>query len=256
MENNNTRRALRLPEFWVTDPVAWFAHVEAHFELENLTSQQHRYFNVVKSLSQDSLRLIKDVLANPHPHTPYDILKDRLLNNHSLTDFQKIKMGELGLQQKPSELLAHLVELTPADEMESKYLIFLFIQRLPKILRMQLGDDLDLDLRDISERADRLWSIHAHDMASSVAAVSAAAPADEECDQAGEPVAAVAPFHKKKQQYQQAGRRGNGAKGGNAATPAAVTGNAERKASGLCRFHWKYGEEARICTKPCTWTGN
>jgi hypothetical protein len=42
MENNNTRRALRLPEFWVTDPVAWFAHVEAHFELENLTSQQHR----------------------------------------------------------------------------------------------------------------------------------------------------------------------------------------------------------------------
>ena len=175
MENN--RRALRLPEFWVADPVAWFAHVEAHFELENLTSQQHRYFNVVKSLSQDSLRLIKDILANPHPTTPYDILKDRLLNNHSLTDFQKIerqfKMGELGPQQKPSELLAHLVELAPADELDSKYLIFLFIQRLPKILRMQLGDDLDLDLRDILERADRLWSIHAHDMASSVAAVAA-----------------------------------------------------------------------------------
>jgi hypothetical protein len=135
MENNN-RRALRLPEFWVTDSVAWFAHVEAHFELENLTSQQHRYFNVVKSLSQDSLRLIKDILANPHPTTPNDILKDRLLNNHSLTDFQKIerqfKMGELGPQQKPSELLAHLVELTPANELESKYLIFLFIRGFPR----------------------------------------------------------------------------------------------------------------------------
>jgi hypothetical protein len=69
MENNN-RRALCLPEFWVADPVAWFTHVEAHFELENLVSQQHRYFNVVKSLSQDSLRLIKDILANPHPTTP------------------------------------------------------------------------------------------------------------------------------------------------------------------------------------------
>ncbi len=86
--------------------------------------------------------------------------------------------------------------------------------------------------------------------------MSAAAPADEECGQASEPVAAVAPTQKKKQQYQQAGRRGNGAKGGNAATPAAVTGNAERKASGLCRAHWKYGEEARICYKPCTWMGN
>jgi hypothetical protein len=204
---------------------------------------------VVKSLSQDSLRLIKDILANPHPTTPYDILKDRLLNNHSLTDFQKIerqfKMGELGPQQKPSELLAHLVELAPADELESKYLIFLFIQRLPKILRMQLGDDLDLDLRDISETADRLWSIHAHDMASSVAAVAAAEPADEESGQTGE-----------KKQFQQAGHRGNGAKGGSAAAPAAITGKAERLASGLCRYHWKFGEEARICMKPCSWQGN
>ncbi len=120
-------------------------------------SRTHRYFNVIKALSQDSLRLIKDILANPHPTTPYEVLKDRILNKHSLTDFQKIerqfKIGELGPQQKLSELLAHLVELTPADELESKYLIFLFIQRLPKILQMQLGDDLDLDLRDISERA-------------------------------------------------------------------------------------------------------
>ncbi len=94
---------------------------------------------MVKSLTQDSLHLIKDILANPHPTKPYDILKDTLLNNHSLTDFQKIerqfKIGELGPQQKPSELLAHLVELTSADVLESKYLIFLFIQRLPKILR-------------------------------------------------------------------------------------------------------------------------
>ena len=249
MENN--RKSLRLPEFWVTDPVAWFAHVEAHFELENLESQQHRYFNVIKALSQDSLRLIKDIIASPHPTTPYEVLKDRLLNNHSLSDFQKIerqfKMGELGAQQRPSELLAHLVELTPADEMESKYLIFLFIQRLPKILRMQLGDDLDLDLRDISEKADRLWSIHAHDMAASVAAVAAAVPADRESDQAGEPVAAIAPFKKKKrdQVYGQKVHRGG--------KPTTAT---DRRSSGLCFFHWKWGEEAYSCAKPCSWQGN
>jgi hypothetical protein len=148
------------------------------------------------------------------------------------------------------------VELTPADELESKYVTFLFIQRLPKILRMLLGDDLDLDLLDISERADRLWSIHTHGMASSVAAVAAAEPADEETGQAGEPVTAVASFHKKKQQFQQASRRGNGAKSGNASAPDAVTSKAERLASGLCRYHWKFGEEACICMKPCSWQGN
>ncbi len=93
-------------------------------------------------------------------------------------------------------------------------------------------------------------------MASSVAAVTAAEPGDEESGQTGEPVAAVAPFYKKKQQSQQASRRSNGTKGGNTAAPPAVTGKAERLASSLCRFHWKYGEDARICTKPCSWQGN
>ena len=31
---NTSRKSLRLPKFWVGDPIAWFAHVEAHFELE------------------------------------------------------------------------------------------------------------------------------------------------------------------------------------------------------------------------------
>jgi hypothetical protein len=50
--------------------------------------------------------------------------------------------------------------------------------------------------------------------------------ADGESGQAGQPVAAVAPFHKKKQQYQHTSRRGNGAKSGNATAPAAVTAKA------------------------------
>jgi hypothetical protein len=238
MENSN-RKSLRLPEFWVADPVAWFAHVEAHFELENLESQQHRYFNVIKALGQDTLRLIKNVIASPHPTTPYDVLKDKLLTNHTLSDFQKIerqfRMGELGPQQKPSELLAHLVELTPVDEMESKYLVFLFIQRLPKILRMQLGDDLDLDLQDIAERADRLWSIHAHDMAASVAAVAASAPREEECGQAGVPVAAVAPLPKRKQDQRTSRPSGKHA-----------------AAAGLCWVHRKHGAAAYRCDMPAT----
>jgi hypothetical protein len=71
--------------------------------------------------------------------------------------------------------------------------------------------------------------------------------------QAGEPVAAVTPFHKKKQQSQHTNHRGNGAECGNAATPAAVTAKAEMLVSGLCCFHWKYGEDARLCAKPCSW---
>jgi hypothetical protein len=113
--------------------------------------------NVIKALSQDSLCLIKDIIANPHPTTPYEILKDMLLNNNSLTNSRTSRVSSRWERSGPSRSLQSCwptPELTPADELESKYLIFLFIQRLPKILRMQLGDDLDHDLRDISERAE------------------------------------------------------------------------------------------------------
>ncbi len=62
-------KSLHLQEFWVMDPIAWFEHVEAHLELENLDSQQHRYINVIMALSQDSFCLIKDIIAILHPST-------------------------------------------------------------------------------------------------------------------------------------------------------------------------------------------
>jgi hypothetical protein len=42
-------------------------------------------------------------------------------------------------------------------------------------------------------------------------------------------------------------RPNNGHKGGNAASAS------DRKVSGLCRFHWKWGEDAYSCAKPCSW---
>ena len=153
-------------------------------------------------------------------------------------------MGELGPQQTPSELLAHLVELTPVDEMESKYLIFLFIQRLPKILQMQLGDDLDLDLQDIAERAGRLWSIHALDMAASVSAV--AAPTEAESGQAGVPVAAVAPLPGKRRD-QGSNRRGQGGK-----QDSRDRQGQAGAAQALCWVHQKYGADAYRCSLPAT----
>ena len=48
MENNN-RRALRMPKFWMADPVSRFAHVETHLKLEDLELQQHGYLTRIPS---------------------------------------------------------------------------------------------------------------------------------------------------------------------------------------------------------------
>jgi hypothetical protein len=95
-------------------------------------------------------------------------------------------------------------------------------------------------LRSISERAEPpvVYSRPRHGALSRHGGHTE--PTDGKSGQAGEPVAAITPFHKKKQHN---GRSCNGAKGGN---PAAT----DRKASGLCSFHWKFGEDAYVCANP------
>jgi hypothetical protein len=45
-----------------------------------------------------------------------------------------------------------------------------------------------------------------------------------------------------------------------AAAPADGNPNAPaklaRQTSGLCRFHWQFGDKAYSCRSPCSWQGN
>jgi hypothetical protein len=79
---------------------------------------------VVSSLSKDSLRLVLDLVTSPPENNPYTTLKARLLDSHQLTDYQRIEqllaMDSLG-SRKPSELLAHMLELCPTGEETSKF---------------------------------------------------------------------------------------------------------------------------------------
>ncbi len=46
---------------------------------------------------------------------------------------------------------------------ESPFLLFLFLQQLPKELRLILGDVEDLeDVRAMATKADKFWSLHNH----------------------------------------------------------------------------------------------
>jgi len=153
--------SIKLPEFWPLNPTVWFAHAEARFRLLGVNDEGHRYGHLAAALPQETLRLVTRFLAAPDEDEPYTQLRDRLLNNHTLSDFQKIgrmfQLGPLGPQQQPTELLANIMELVPDSKDKCKAYAFMFLQRLPKVLRIQLGDDLDgMGLQDIAERADRL----------------------------------------------------------------------------------------------------
>lgn len=255
----NSRKDLKLPPFWPESPASWFMYAESRFRLNNVVSEIQKFDNLVSALPRESVRLVLDILENPSPTTPYTQLKSRLLVSHELTDFQRIEklhqMGELG-DQKPSALLASMLELCPRGQETNKFFLFLFLQRLPAKLRVLLGDDEDADPRELAVKADRLWAMHAHRQVGSVAAVEAA---DEPV-----PVAAVQGNQRnggagrgRPQRGRGGGGRSRGGGGSQASTPATagpVTPMAlARSSSGLCHFHWKFGDGAYKCEAPCSW---
>jgi hypothetical protein len=116
-------------------------------------------------------------VAHPDEDEPYTRLKEDLLQQHYLTKYQRIErlhaVGGLG-SRRPTQLLAEMMELYPDDEEASCFFVFLFLQRLPAWLSVQLEADDQADIRQLATRADRLFALHGHKQAGTVAAVDTA----------------------------------------------------------------------------------
>ena len=95
----------------------------------------------------------------PDPTFPYDRLKEALLASHQLTDFQHVELllaMELLGACKPSELLADMWEICPPMQHNSIFFAALFLQQLPREIRVLLTHEDHSDLRRLASHADQL----------------------------------------------------------------------------------------------------
>ena len=246
--------SVTLPPFWTSNATAWFAMAESRFRVRRIYDEWDRYDNLVSSLTADSIRLVLDVVTNPPEDEPYTFLKERLLGSHQLTDYQRIEqliaVGALG-DRKPTQLLAQMLELCPAGEERSKFFAFHFLQRLPQELRIMLGDDDHQEIQQLAVKADRLQAIHGHRLHGQVAAVASAPPPSE-------PVNAISTSRGNRGgRGRGRGRGGPPSRGGGApAAPAVAPASLARDSSGLCYYHWNFGDKATKCEAACSWQGN
>ena len=256
--------SLRLPPFWAENTEAWFAIAETRFRLRRVDDEQEMFDHVVNALPKESLRTVLDLITEPPEENPYDQLKERLCSAHQLTDFQRVEkmfqMDSLG-GRKPSELLHEMMELCPTGHEDSPFFLFLFLQRLPKELRIMLADDNEEDLRTVALRADKLWSLHNHQQHGYVAAVESSSTQQQ-------PPATVAAVkgNQSSGNGRFGGRRGKGrgrggassgrAASGSGTVPSSTPASLARASSGLCYFHWKFGDQATSCEGVCSWQGN
>jgi hypothetical protein len=148
-------RVVKLPPFWTANPRAWFTSAEGAFRLRNIADEESRFFNCLHALPETTVSLIADLVeADPLPEIPYT----RLLAAHQLTDIQRVEqlfnLPPLAAQ-KPLELL----RLCPSGQENNAFFNCLFLNKLPRELRILLSEADMADKQALGARAD-LFAAH------------------------------------------------------------------------------------------------
>ncbi len=154
---------VKLPSFWLAAPEAWFSVAEAQFELRHVADEKMWYYHVLAALPEVTVCAITDLVGGSVPEDAYTQVKRCLLATHALTEFQQLEkllqLQQLGAQ-RPSELLADMLQLYPAGESSTKLFRMLFLQRMPRELRIILAEDAVSELQQLAAGADILWTHH------------------------------------------------------------------------------------------------
>ena len=230
---------IKLPPFCATDALTWFQRVEVQFRLRNLTSEARKADHVLAALPEETFPLISDWLLEQGDNPiRYADLKTQILRRfvatpeeraHRLMELTNLPLGD----QRPSAAFLEMKALTrlpPTDHGEGSKLNLLrvlWLMRLPSDVRSKITDFMKLTEQKITDLADSLQG------AARIAAPRPAFAASD-VDEAEEPAAAAfrRPYHQRPQQNKKPDREG------------------------ICFFHKRFGDKARKCQAPCTWTKN
>lgn len=150
--------SVKLPEFWKTDPLMWFAQAEAQFALAGIKNDQTKFFHIIAKVDQTVLRHISDIVANPPAQDKYDSVKTRLISRFELSAQEKfeklLNSCDLG-DMRPTHLLAKMQELATNLNVNEDLMKMLFMQRMPTSIRAVLAV-CDVKVDQLAAMADKM----------------------------------------------------------------------------------------------------
>ena len=245
--------AVKLPEFWVSDPDMWFFQAEATFRGSRVTASRTKFDHVVTRLPEAVSIAIRDFLLQVDEDTadPYADLKAELTSSFGKTRWQQafalIDCPGLG-DRRPSVLMKEMLALLPKGEKAETLFLALFLRRLPASMRDHLAAANFTTPKEMAAHADLLWDARAgHQVAALEETQQVAALGRGQSPMRDgrlqSPDRRRSPDRRSQQQGQQRQRQ---------QTPHSDG----RKGGELCRLHRKFGVKAKFCNAPCSWSEN
>ena len=251
---------IKLPPFWPSDPHVWFAQVEAQFTTRGITQQRTKFDYIVASLTPEYATEVRDLLLTPPTEAPYDTLKQQLIQRTAASEQRRLQQlfnaEELG-DRKPTQLLRRMQQLLgdKAGAMDSSFLRELFLQRLPANVRMVLASSPDTsNLENLAQLADKVVEV----AAPSISTVSAPRLSDEverlhaEVASLRRVVESLPLTTASKRDHPRSQPSGHFRSQSRGRSPSPHPSTQPS----ICWYHRRFGDEARKCTQPCSFSGN
>lgn len=241
--------AIKLPPFWTAQPVLWFQQVEAHFHINNIKKDVSKYYTVIASIESSVLAQVSDIVRQPPEKNKYDALKDRIIERFADSESRKIKklLSEIELADKrPSQLLNEMRELS-GEQVTEEFLKSLFIQRLPADVRAVLSVCKG-QLDEIAKMADKMLEVGDNHQVSvvsrdNVASGSSMAILEQKLNLLIGEISKLKASNRSRSSSRSYRNRDH---------------SRSRSRSAVrhekCWYHFKFGNDANKCIKPCNFT--
>ena len=240
--------SLKLPPFWPADPQVWFAQVEAQFSTRGVTSQKTMFDYIVASLSREFATEVRDLILKPPTEYPYNKLKEQLIKRTAASEQRRLQQlfnsEELG-DRKPTQLLRRMQQLLgdTSGITDRSFIRELFLQQLLANVRMVLASTSDsVSLDNLAQLADKIVEVSAPQSVSTVCSSNLSDEVEKLKGQLTNLTQLV-----KSLPFQQKSRT-------RSPSPAPPDSSNVNDTT-VCWYHQKYGQSARKCKSPCTYSG-
>lgn len=250
--NNNIINAVAVKPspFWKDMPALWFDQLESQFELSRITNQRTKYNYVLSVLEGSIIRVVSDVVRNPHPTEPYSRLKETLIQRLSASENTKLSqlLNDLSLgDRQPSQLLREMRELGD-DRVGEDLLRTLWLQRLPENMQAILACTPG-SLTELATCADRISEVLSKP---SVFAFSSSQTNDVR--NSNEDLASQ--IAELRDQFKKLLRSRSTSRHRHRSNSNSRRSNYSNSNRNFCWYHNKFGIKANKCIKPCDFSPN
>ncbi|XP_053606956.1 uncharacterized protein LOC128673251 [Plodia interpunctella] len=209
-----------------------------------------KYYYVTAQLEPRYAAEVKDIIVAPPSKGKYEKLKSELIRRLSASKEKQVKQllmhEELG-DRRPSQFLRHLQHLAGPNVPED-FLRTIWTSRLPANLQTVIASQPDSTLQALADLADKV-----HELVPSAPQVAAAsvspdptiAKLTKQIEELTRKVDALSSKDRRNH------RRSNSRSRSSSHSQRGRRSQSNYRRYPVCFYHFKYGEEAKMCQQPC-----